>query len=505
MRQVGLEDALRATLDSSSPRGRFDSLQEERHWPLKLASWLELEPGQPVPSRRDIVGRLTIEIAAIDRLVGRQLDAVLHHPKFSKLEASWRGLHSLHELRCRLIGREASLVELRVCDLSWHELTRDLERASEFDQSQLFQLIYSEELDQPGGTPYGAILGDYAISHRRSSEHRDDIGTLRGIANVAAASFCPFITAADPELLGLESFTELERPIDLERTLRGDEYIAWNSLRRLSDARFLGITLPGVLMRRPYRDDPTRADGFRYAEDTSNPDGSGMLWGTAVYPFGQVLIRAFVDSGWLAAIRGVEEDVESRGIVTGLAHDWHAPELRGVAPKGSLEVQLTEAQEHQLGELGFMPLLHCHGTRYAAFYSNQSIQDWRATVPSGERDEAATADAKLSSMLQYMFCVSRFSHYVKVIAREKVGSFTNATDLQRLLADWLVNYATSNAGATATAQAKYPLRNARVEVEERAGSPGTYICQVHLQPHYQLDQLATSINLTTDISTAQGM
>ena len=191
--------------------------------------------------------------------------------------------------------------------------------------------------------------------------------------------------------------------------------------------------------------------------------------------------------------------------MTGLAHDWHAPELRGVAPKGSLEVQLTEAQEHQLGELGFMPLLHCHGTRYAAFYSNQSIQDWRATVPSGERDEAATADAKLSSMLQYMFCVSRFSHYVKVIAREKVGSFTNATDLQRLLADWLVNYATSNAGATATAQAKYPLRNARVEVEERAGSPGTYICQVHLQPHYQLDQLATSINLTTDISTAQGM
>lgn len=496
---------LRATLASSRPRGRFHALNAERDWTHSLAIWLELKPDEPVPSRRDIIGRLTLEIAAIDELLSKQLDAVLHHHEFTRLEASWRGLHSLHQLRCRLVGREANLVELRACDLSWHELTRDLERASEFDQSQLFRLIYSEELDQPGGTPYGVILGDYRISHRRSSEHRDDIGTLRGIANVAAASFCPFITSADPELLGLGSFTDLERPINLERTFKNDEYVAWNSLRKLADARFIGVTLPGVLMRRPYGDDPTREDGFRYAESTSSPDGSEMLWGNAIYPFGQVLIRAFVDSGWLAAIRGVEEDVESRGIVTGLAHDWHAPEQRGVASRGSLEVQLTESQEHQLGELGFMPLLHCHGTRYAAFYSNKSIQDWRAALHGEDRDDAATANAKLSSMLQYMFCVSRFSHYVKVIAREKVGSFTNATDLQRLLADWLVNYATSNAGATAAAQAKYPLRDARVEVEERPGSPGKYICQVHLQPHYQLDQLATSINLTTDISTAPGM
>ncbi len=489
----------------SVPPGRLHALNTERDWVQCLAIWLGLEAGDEVPSRRDIIGRLTIEIAAIDQLLSRQVDAVLHHGDFARLEASWRGLHSLHELRSRLVGSDADLVELRVCDLSWHELTRDIERASEFDQSQLFRLVYSEELDQPGGTPYGVILGDYQLSHRRSKAHRDDIGTLRGIANVAAAAFCPFIASADPTLLGLESFSDLERPINLERTFKGNEYIAWNALRQQKDARFIGVTLPGALMRRPYKDDPTRNDGFQYVESTSSPDGSEMLWGSAVYPFGEVLIRAFVDSGWLAAIRGVEEDVESRGIVTGLAHDWHAPESRGVAPRGSLEVQLTESQEHQLGELGFMPLLHCHGTRYAAFYSNKSLQDWRATLAGAERDEAAAANGKLSSMLQYMFCVSRFSHYVKVIAREKVGSFTNATDLQRLLADWLVNYATSNAGATAAAQAKYPLRDARVEVEERPGRPGQYLCQVHLQPHYQLDQLATSINLTTDISTSQGM
>ena len=489
----------------SAPPGRLHALNAERDWVRGLAIWLGLEPGDTIPKRRDVIGRLTLEVDAIDQLLSRQLDAILHHRDFARLEASWRGLYSLHELRCRLVGRDATLVELRACDLSWHELTRDLERASEFDQSQLFRMIYSEELDQPGGTPFGVILGDYQVSHRRSSSHRDDVGTLKGIANVAGAAFCPFITSAAPSLLGLESFTDLERPINLERTFRGNEYASWNSLRKLDDARFVGVTLPGVLMRRPYADDPTRQDGFRYEERASQPDGSGMLWGNAVYPFGQVLIRAFVDSGWLAAIRGVEEDVESRGIVTGLPHAWHAPEQRGVSSRGSLEVQLTESQEHQLGELGFMPLLHCHGTRYAAFYSNKSIQNWRASLKSEGLDDAATANAKLASMLQYMFCVSRFSHYVKVIARDKVGSFTNATDLQRLLADWLVNYATSNAGATAAAQAKYPLRDARVEVEERPGQPGKYRCQVRLQPHYQLDQLATSINLTTDISTAPGM
>lgn len=496
---------LRETVARSSRRERLDWLQSEPDWVLRLCGWIGLSEGSPIPTASAVIARLTLEVAAIDRLASEQLDAVLHHPDFASLEASWRGLLGLHQLRSRLVGSEANLVELRVLDLSWHELTKDLERASEFDQSQLFRLIYSEELDQPGGTPYGVIIGDYQVSHRRSTAHRDDVGTLRGIAQIAAASFCPFITSASPELLGLESFTDLERPIDLDRTFRGPEYTAWNSLRRLHDARFVAVTLPGVLMRRRYHDDPARQDGFRYVESVHGEGGHRMLWGNAAYAFGQVLVRAFVDSGWLAAIRGVEEDVESRGIVTELPHEWHAPEQRGVASRGSLEVQLTEAQEHQLGELGFIPLLHCHGTRYSAFYSNKSIQDWRATITQEDSDSPAASNARLASMLQYMFCVSRFSHYVKVIAREKVGSFADATSLQRLLADWLVTYATSNAGSTAAAQAKYPLRDARVEVDELPGSPGRFRCEVYLQPHYQLDQLATSIKLTTDLFTGYEM
>jgi type VI secretion system protein ImpD len=496
-----LEDVLRETAAPSAPSGRLRCLAAERDWVKSLVGWLGLAEGDPVPSRRSIVGRLTLEIAAIDRLVGQQLDEILHHAAFQRLEASWRGLHGLHLLRSNLVGNQDHLVVLRVLDLSWSELTRDIERAPEFDMSRIFDLVYSQELDTPGGTPYGVLIGDYFVTHRRSKEHRDDIGTLRGMGQVAAASFCPFVTGADPTLLDLEAFTELERPMDLARTFRSDDYVAWNSLRQLEDSRFLALTLPRTLMRRSYRDDATRVDGFRYAESVAMPPGRSSLWGNASYAFGEVLIRAFVESGWMAAIRGVDRDAEGRGLVTELAHEWHAPERRGVVSRGSLEVQLTETQEHELGELGFIPLLHCNGTRYSAFYSNQSLQDWRVAVPSAARNSAAGANAKLSSMLQYMFCVSRFAHYVKVLAREKVGSFTSTTELQRMLSSWLLKYATANVGSTAEAQAKYPLRDARVEVLEKPGSPGAYTCRVHLQPHYQLDQLATAISLSTDLYT----
>lgn len=486
-------------------KDRIHRLLAEGEWLSTLVGWLELKPGDPLPSKAEVVARLSLEIAGIDRLAGEQLDTVLHHPRFQALEASWRGLFSLHRLRNALVGNQTELVELRLLDLSWASLTRDIDRALEFDQTTLFKLVYSDELDTPGGTPFAVLLGDYSVTHRRGPGHPDDVGTLRGVAQVAAAAFCPFVAGADPGLLGLENFVDLERPIDLARTFRSAEYVAWNSLRAQDDVRFVGLVLPRILMRRPYGDDPTRTDGFRYVEEASAPEGIGRLWGNAIYAFGEVLIRAFVQSGWLAAIRGVDRDQEGRGLVTQMAQEWHPTERTGVVPRCSVEVQLTDSQEHELGELGFIPLVHCHGTRFAAFYGNQSIQDWRTATPERDEKGMVEANARLSSMLQYMFCVSRFAHYVKVMARDKVGSFTTANDVQRMLSSWLIEYATANEGATAEAQAKYPLRDARVEVREKPARPGVYTCSVHLQPHFQLDQLATAISLTTDLYTGYEM
>ena len=475
----------------------LSSIEEFAVW-QPLIDALELEPSGPVPDRRTALNLLDVRIARIDQLLSAQVDALLHHPRVQALESAWRGLRRLTEQ----VEDEDDNVVIRLLDVTWSELVRDLERAIEFDQSQLFRMVYSAEFGTPGGQPFGVLLGDYEIRHRRSPDHReDDLGALRAIAEVAAAAFAPFVASAHPSLLGLESFRQLERPIDLFRTFRGAEYRAWNSLRKLEDARFVGLTLPRTLMRLPYRDDPLRADGFRYCEDVAARDGSGYLWGSAAWAFGEVLIRTFIESGWMASIRGVERDSETGGLVTTLPTDWFQTDARDLVPKGALEVQLTGDQENELADLGLIPLTHCHGVGLAAFYSNHSIQSWTGDVQVVSKGRSvAEINAKLSSMLQYMFCVGRFAHYVKVMGRDKIGSVARAEDLERELNDWLTQYATSNEGLSAEVHARYPLREARVEVKDVPGKPGVFQAVVHLRPHYQLDQMMSAVKLVTELT-----
>jgi len=461
-----------------------------------LADWLGLASGDPPPDRRVLIARLSRGITAIDARLSAQLDRVLHDSKFQALEACWRGVVRLVEQ----VENDDDNVIVRLLDVTWGELVRDLDRAIEFDQSQLFLKVYSAEFGSPGGRPFGVLIGNYAMRHRRSREHlEDDLGALRSISEIAAAAFAPFITGAHPSLFGLDNFGQLERPIDLARSFTGAEYAAWNNLRKLDDVRFVGLTLPRVLMRLPYREDPARADGFRYREDASALDGSGYLFGTAAWAFGEVLIRTFIENGWMASIRGVERGSDSGGLVTGSISDWFQTDRPGLVPKGSLEVQLTSDQERELSNLGFIPLTHCPGTHLAAFYSNQSIQAWADPTRTARTAPTAEMNAKLSSMLQYVFCVSRFAHYVKVIARDKVGSFARPGDLENELNNWLVQYTTSNESLSADVHAKYPLREGHVEVREAPGHHGVYLGVVHLRPHYQLDQMTSAVKLVTEL------
>ncbi len=260
------------------------------------------------PNRDEFVRRVGREIARLDAAISAQVNAILHHPALQKLEASWRGLHYLVSQ-----VPEGANIKVRVLDVSWRELARDLGRAIEFDQSQLFKKVYSEEYDTPGGEPFGVLLADYEVRHRMDSEHRtDDLAALRSAAGVAAAAFAPFVAAAHPALLDLTEFAELELPLNLARTFDQAEYLAWNAFRETEDARFVGLTLPRVLMRPPYRDDGARVDGFRFREEAAGPDRENYLWGNAAYAFGAVLVRAFAESGWFAAIRG-----EAGGLVPG--------------------------------------------------------------------------------------------------------------------------------------------------------------------------------------------
>lgn len=436
---------------------------------------------------------LVRRIARIDELVSRQLNAILHHPRFQGLEASWRGLRYLVEE-----AEEDESIKVKVLNASWKELARDAERAVEFDQSQLFRKVY-DELDAPGGEPFGVLIGDYQLRHRPASDHpTDDLETLASVSQVAAAAFAPFIAGAEPAFLGLTGFSQLERPLDLGGILDQTEYIKWRSLRDAEDSRFIGLTLPRVLMRLPWPDDGSRPDGFRFREEVEGPDRSAYLWGNAAYAFGAVVVRAFIDSGWLAEIRGAKRGEEGGGLVTGLPVHCFSTDRSGVALRSSTEVMVGDHQEKELGELGFIPLCHLKDTVYCAFYGNQSVQKPRVYA-----ELAPTMNARISSMLQYMLCVSRFAHYLKVRMRNKVGSFTEASAIEDDLNHWVHDYVAPDSDASQEVKARYPLREAHIEVREREGKPGNFRCVMRLVPHYQLDAVSATVELKTELGPAR--
>jgi type VI secretion system ImpC/EvpB family protein len=463
-----------------------------------LALWVrQAAPRQERPSKRLVTRLLSRDIARIDALLSEQVNAIIHHPAFQRLEASWRGLFYLVDKIDE--GQEAK-IKVKVLNVAWKEVTRDLERAIEFDQSQLFRKVYSEEFGTPGGEPYGVILGDYEIWKRPAPDHpTDDIGALVGIGAVAAAAFAPFLASVHPSLLDLESFSELERLSNIARTFEQTDFMKWRVFRQTEDARFVGLLLPRVVLRQPYQDSNIRVDRFRFREDVGAPDRSQYLWGNAVYIFGGVLARAFAESSWPANIRGVPDADISGGVVADLPGGDLGTDKPGIAPRCATDVMITDFQEKELSDLGFIPLCHCAGTDRAAFYGCQSVQR-----PKKFDEPAATANAKLSAMLHYLLCVSRFAHYLKVIARDKIGGLTSAEDVQDYLHKWLVSYTVSMDEADLGTKARFPLRDGRVQIREHPAKPGNYLCVIHLQPHFQIDQVVTAVRLTTELSAASG-
>lgn len=493
---IELAIAAGPTTTSRPDLARLENFLDADSVGASLRLWLG--QGHPMLARPDgnqIARLLNRDIARIDALLTDQVNAILHHASFQQLEASWRGLSYLVQQ-----GEEVENLKIRVLNVGWKELTRDLDRAIEFDQSQLFKKVYSDEFDMPGGEPFSVILGDYQIQHRMGQDHpTDDIAAMQAISQVAAAAFAPFIASSSPALFGLDSFTELERPMDLSRSFEQLEYLKWRAFRDTEDSRFVGLTMPKTLMRLPYDDGGGRIDGFRFQEDVESPDRSKYLWGNAVYAFGAVLIRAFAESGWLADIRGVQRGVAGGGLVTGLPVHCFNTDAMGVAQKSSTDAIMTDEREKELGDLGFIPLCHCPDTEFSAFYGNQSAQK-----PKKYDDPAATVNARISSMLQYMLCVSRFAHYLKVIGRDKVGSFGEASEVEDYLHRWIQQYVTMDENASQEIKAEYPLREARIEVRERPGKPGNYMCVAHLRPHFQLDELVASVRLVTELSPPRG-
>ena len=291
-------------------------------------------------------------------------------------------------------------------------------------------------------------------------------------------------------MMNMDSFTNIDGPRDMAKIFDSSEYAKWKSFRQSEDSRYVGLCLPHTLMRLPYGKGGITADGFNYEEGVDGTDHSKYLWGNAAYSLGTRLTAAHAEYGWCAAIRGVE----GGGLVEGLPTHNFTTDSGDVALKCPTESPITDRREKELADLGFIPLVHCKDTDYAAFFSVQSTQKAKLYDK-----EAANANARLSTQLPYILAMSRFAHYLKAIMRDKIGSFMSRDECQKFLHKWIMQYTIGDDNATQAMKAKYPLREARVEVVDVPGKPGAYRAVCFLRPHFQLDELSVSLRLVADL------
>ena len=437
-----------------------------------------LDEGMTVSS--DTVAMIETRIAKIDELLSAQLNEVMHAPEFQALEATWRGLFYLV-----MKTETGTRLKLRILNVTKKELLTDLEKATEFDQSQLFKKVYEEEYGTFGGHPFGCMVGDYELGR-----HPQDMALLEKLSNVAAAAHSPFIAAAGPALFDWESYTQLGNPRDLSKLFESTEVIKWRSFRESEDSRYVALTLPHILLRLPYGKATVPVEEFSFEEDVDGTDHRKYLWGNAAWALAQRITNAFALYSWCAAIRGVE----GGGLVEGLPTHTFKTDEGDVALKCPTEVAITDRREKELNDLGFISLCHCKGTDYAAFFGGQTTQK-----PRVYDTNEANANARISAMLPYLLAASRFAHYIKAIMRDKIGSFMTAENVQVFLNRWIGNYVLGRDDAGQSLKAQYPLRDARVDVSPIPGKPGAYKAVVFLKPHFQLEELTTSIRLVAEL------
>jgi type VI secretion system protein ImpC len=426
-------------------------------------------------------------ITLIDEQLSSQLAAIMHHPEFLKLEGSWRGLHHLV-----MSSETGSQLKIRMMNISKKELHRDLTRAVEFDQSQIFKKIYESEFGIAGGEPYGALIGDYEFT-----SHPEDMELLSSMSNVAAAAFAPFITAAGSSMFGFQDYTELSKPRDLEKIFDSAEYMKWRSFRDSEDSRFVTLTMPRVLARLPYGAATKPIEEFAYEEAPFDAKGAAKAlnhdeycWMNSAYVMGTRLTDAFAQYGWCTAIRGAE----GGGKVENLPSHLFVSDDGDTDQKCPTEIGITDRREAELSKLGFLPLCHYKGTDYAVFFGAQTVQK-----PKKYDRPDATANAAISARLPYILATSRFAHFLKVMARDKIGSFMEAENCEEWLNRWINNYVNANPKADASAKAQYPLREAKVEVKEIPGKPGSYQAVAYMRPWLQMEELTTSMRMVARI------
>ncbi|WP_213303579.1 type VI secretion system contractile sheath large subunit [Paraburkholderia sacchari] len=425
--------------------------------------------------------RIDHDLAAVDRMLGRQIDTILHHPVFQALESAWRGLQFLVD---RTDFRGKVEVRIEVLDIPKETLRQDFEDAPELIQSGLYQHTYVQEYDTPGAWPVSAIIANYEFD-----ASAPDIALLRNLSKVAAAAHMPVISAVSPAFFGRTSMEDVAGIRDLSGYVERAAWLKWSAFRETEDARYVGLTLPRFLARLPYEPETRPVRTFNYTEDVRSGGREAFLWANAAFAFAVNLVRSFVRNGWCLQIRGPRAGGLIRDLPTHL-YDLDTGHLGKIAT----DALIPETREHEFAELGLIALSYTSNHDYACFYSAHSTQK-----PAVFDTREASANSRINARLPYIFLVSRIAHYLKMIQRENIGTTKDRRLLELELNNWVKGLVTVMTSAGDDLQASHPLRQARVEVEDIEDNPGFFRIRLYVVPHFQIEGMDVSLALMSQM------
>ncbi|TDN50089.1 type VI secretion system protein ImpC [Buttiauxella sp. JUb87] len=422
-------------------------------------------------------------IAELDYQISRQLDVVMHHAEFQKVESAWRGLKSLVD------GTDfRQNVKIEVLDVSKDDLRQDFEDAPEVIQCGLYAHTYIAEYDTPGGEPIGSVISNYEFD-----ASPQDVALLRNISKVSAAAHMPFIGSVGPAFFLKNSMEEVAAIKDIGNYFDRAEYIKWKSFRDSDDSRYIGLTMPRVLGRLPYGPDTVPVRSFNYVEEVKGPDHEKYLWTNASFAFATNMVKSFIKNGWCVQIRGPQ----AGGAVTDLP--IHLYDLgTGNQVKIPSEVMIPETREFEFANLGFIPLSYYKNRDYSCFFSANSAQK-----PALYDTADATANSRINSRLPYIFLLSRIAHYLKLIQRENIGTTKDRRLLELELNTWIRGLVTEMTDPGDDLQASHPLRDAKVVVEDIEDNPGFFRVKLFAVPHFQVEGMDVNLSLVSQMPKAK--
>ena len=359
------------TLNPQNPVGEFEQEELRRVHEARTRSHdrLRLNQGALRPLLSAIAGRkLTVSqstITALDQkisrirgLLSKQITPILHHPKFQRLEASWRGLEYLIRQT-----RPRPMMRLKVFNAREQELVDDFNQKA-WTSSVLYRKVYENGLDLAGGIPFSALLGDYEFT-------RNNLGLLRSFSKVASVAHSPFIASVGPGMFDLKTFEGFNDQIHtIGKTLASRfnpaSFPDWATFRASPDARFCVLTMPRVLMRLPYGPGGQSISGLEFNEAVTGKKHSDYLWGSAAYCLASRLIAAFDSTGWYSRITGMK----GGGLVEDLPIHRHS----GGVTYG-VETRWPDPREAELANLGFAALVGIEGSSEPVYYNAPTVFD----------------------------------------------------------------------------------------------------------------------------------